>query len=218
MKHLKLLFLAVGLFIQGCSFETPLFKDEDGLKPDEAVVVFNLYVRDCFADWIFDIGLKEVYATLVWEGSQQIIIRTINYLSAKGINQKYLVAKVVAGSYFLDSLHLHYSKYNAHITITSPGYQRESSPLKFTVAPAEVKYLGDIELFKSHTSVDHFQPIFIIYNKVGEARRFMEQKYPSLAVKLKESFIEKSNQQLFLEQQYLPADSSDLLKDIKNAR
>lgn len=203
---------------RGCSFETPLFKDEDGLKPDEAVVVFNLYVRDCFADWIFDIGLKEVYATLAWEGSQQIIIRTKNYLSAKDINQKYFVVKVVAGSYFLDSFHLFYSKHDAYVTISSPGYQRESSPLKFTVTPGEIKYLGDIELFKSHTSVDHFQPIFIIYNKFGEAKRFMEQKYPSLAGKLKESFIEKSSQQYYLEQQYLPSNSSDLLKDIKNAR
>lgn len=224
MKHFKLLYLVVGLFVQGCSYETPLFSDGDASQPNEAVIVFNMYITDeNVKDGIlFGGDPKYLYTYNNWVLENKVLKFTeYNHISASGIKSKYIIARLSGGTYSLKDFLAEYSysdgSYTYTITIESPQYTNKYHPLTFSVRPGEVKYLGDIEIQKSKTSNSGFQPIFKIHNRFTDAKKFMDQKYPSLSGKLSESLVQKTQVQALTEKKYSSVDASDLLKDAENA-
>lgn len=224
MKNLHILFFAIGLFIQGCGSETPLFKDEDGVKPDEAVIVFSMYLTDPNVrnGLLFGGGIKSVHCHNEWQTKQSVLrYREINHISASGVKGKYIIAKILPGEYVLMNYSANYEyssgNYRYTVLIKSPNYSK-NYPLSFSIKPGEVKYLGNIEIQKSKTSKSRFQPIFNIHNQISEVRKLMEQKYPSLVGKLSHSLIQKSQNQILLEKMYSSSNAFDLLSDAENAQ
>lgn len=225
MKRLKFLVLAVGLFVQGCSFETPLFKDHDEIKEDEAVVIFNMYTTDNNVNnglWLFTTGLKSLYVSSTFDGKSLQKFSKLNHLSANEVDKKYIVAKIPSGKYSLKEFNVQYS-YSAGnsvytITLASPFYTTQASPLEFSVAAGEVKYLGDIEIKRATKTGSSFIPLFTIHRHFTEAKKFMGQKYPNMSGRLQEGLIQKTASQILIEQQYSKADVSDVLKDVENAQ
>jgi hypothetical protein len=219
MKDIKRLFLVIGLFIQGCNSENPLFKDEDGIKPEEAVIVYTFYTTDPSlreGDELFG-SLKHVYLFVNWskQDSNLILKHDLgNYLQVSGIKSHYVVATVPAGSYFLNLIIGSYTADYSLKTIVLPLYNNKLTPLTFFVRPGEVKYLGDIEMVKPALSWMSFQPLFKIHNRYSDAKKFMNQKYPSIAERLSEGLIQKSETQVLIEKKH----ASDLLKDVANEK
>ena len=225
MKIFKLLFVAAGLFLQGCGSEIPLFKDGDAPQSNEAVVVFNLYITDeNLKDGLFFGGdSKHLYANSKWSSKNTLLkLEAANHLSTSGIKSKYIIARLSGGTYSLSEFLTEYSyssgNYTYTTTISSPVYTIKNSPVTFFVRPGEVKYLGDIEIQKSTTSGKNFQPIFKIHNRFADAKKFMDQKYPSLSGKLSESLMQKTQGQVLIEKLYSSVDASDLLKDVEDAK
>ncbi len=228
MKKIKLLVLAAGLFIQGCESEIPLFKDEDALISDEAVVVFNIYTTDSNIQtgWWLSTGLKNLYMNSTFDGKSLQKFSKFNHLEAKEVNKKYIVAKLPAGKYFLKQLNTVYSystgSYNYFVTLASPFYKSNATPLEFSVAAGEVKYLGDIEIkraTKTATKTDSsFITLYTIHKQLADAKNFLDQKYPSMSGRLREGLIQKTATQILIEQQYSAAGVSDVLKDVENAK
>jgi hypothetical protein len=225
MKKLKSLFLTVGLFIQGCSLETPLFKDGELPQSTEGVVVFNLYITDEHVKdgILFGGDPKYLYTNNNWGLENKVLKFTqYNHISTSGIKSKYIISRVEAGTYMLKNFSIVYSYSGGNfvntITISSPQYTNKYHPLTFSVRPGEVKYLGDIEIQKSTTSGKGFQPIFKIHNRFADAKKFMDQKYPSLSEKLSESLMQKTQGQVLIEKLYSSVDTSDVLKDVEDAK
>lgn len=227
MKQLKLLFLAVGLFVQGCSFETPLFKDEEAVKSDEAVVVFNMYVTDSSVTegMFFWKELEYIYMDSAWqrENFQNVFCGSKNHLQANGVKSKYVVVKIAAGSYCLSEFSVEYSGGRYKHTLKSPQYSSKSSPLTFSVAAGDVKYLGDIYM-QAVANYDakgtyylsyKFTPTFTIHNRFADAQKFMKQKYPSLSERLSEGLIHKSVLQIVIEKPKLAPIIKKLLEKKK---
>lgn len=198
MKRLNLLFLAVGLFVQGCS-EVPLFKDGDELQSNEAVVIFNMYTTDYKMQ-------GNVYMNFKLNGQMLQIFSESNHLVGKDISQKYIAAIVPAGKYYLMQFDTYYvcfdGAYIYRTTLTSPVYNANLAPLVFSVAQGEVKYLGDIKIGQASLTFDSkYIPLFIIYNRFADAKKFMEQKYSSIAGRLTEGLIQKSAAQVMIEEE-----------------
>lgn len=224
MKKIKLLVLAVGLFIQGCESEIPLFKDEDALISDEAVVVFNIYTTDnhIHTGWLLSTGLENLYVNFTFNGKSLQKFSKLNHLEAKEVNKKYIVAKLPAGKYFLKEFNTVYSystgDYHHTITLASPFYTNDATPLEFSVAAGEIKYLGDIEIKRATKTGSSFIPLYTIHKQHADAKKFLDQKYPRMSGRLREGLIQKTAPQILLEQQYSTSDVSDVLKDIDNAQ
>lgn len=214
MKHLKSLFVAVGLFVQGCSYENPLFKEGDVLKSDEAVIVYNMYTTD---NSVREGGestaeLKYIYLFVDWSKQESKVILKhdlLNYLQVRDIKSRYVVARVPAGSYIVSQLIGSYSANYSVKTLVSPVYNNKLTPLTFFVRPGEVKYLGDIEMVKPALSWMSFQPLFKIHNRYSDVKKFIEQKFPTIANRLTEGLVQKTETQELIEKK----NANDLLKD-----
>ncbi len=209
MKKLKLLFFAAGLFIQGCDPQVPLFKDEEDLQTNEAVVVYNMYVTDNFVTegMFFFKELQYIYMNSAWQGEnlQNVFCSSKNHLQANGVKSKYVVVKIPAGSYFLSAFSVEYTGGGYKNTLKSPQYSSKLSPLTFSVAAGEVKYLGDIQMQSADSNSAlkiyswKFIPTFTIHNRFADAQKFMNQKYPSIVERFREGLIQKSVLQLVIE-------------------
>jgi hypothetical protein len=186
MKHIKLLFLAVGLFIQGCV--TPLITHDRLPVGNEAVVVYHMYYivpentpsYDPFGlkTWL-DAKWKDDYTiySVTW-GSNQMEDQRLyarHRLHDQKNNKMYMMAIIPAGTWHAKNLVAsYYSK--GSMKITSPEYNEVNSPFIFTIQPGEVLYLGDI----------HIQPpgIYQFENKLADAKNYMKTIYPILGDRL----------------------------------
>jgi hypothetical protein len=127
-------------------------------------------------------------------------------MSSSNVSQKYVVATVSKGTYFLSACSFYFSWVTgAHdglniITIKSPVYNSQTYPLTFTVEPGEVKYLGNIEIIRPQNPNAVFIPVFQIHNQLSEAKKFMQERYPNLSSKLVEGLIKKTAKQLLVEE------------------
>lgn len=126
MKQLKLLFLAVGLFVQGCSsVETALFYDREAPRSDEAVIVYNMYTTNSDEKDDLLAGAETQYAYLgsTWSTKERSILMQVhsmfNHLSINGIKSKYVVAKIPVGTYFLMRFSGVYGRWSLMTELTS---------------------------------------------------------------------------------------------------
>lgn len=230
MKQVKCYCLLSVLFLTGCSFEKPLFKDEDAPKANEGTIVFNMYKVDprksSFTTWLLFGETSSAYVTNYWKNKdtlKQHLFVGSNHLKASGVNTKYVVARVPAGTYFLNYWSAWYKYYSGNMSVTvnltSPSSNYSNTPFKFSIKAGEVKYLGDIEIQSSKLSdglyVSKFIPFYKVHNNFDIALEFISSKYPSIANKLKADLIQKTDTQLMLEARFLKFDVGDLLKDVE---
>lgn len=186
MKHFKLLFLALGLFVQGC--ETPLIEQDRLLEGNEAVVVYHMYYNvpehkpefDPFGinSWFAKMDDKYTIYSVVWRSAQledqKLYAR--HKMHDPKTNKYYMMAIIPPGTWYAHHLIAHYYR-NSSMKITSPEYNESDSPFVFTIQPGEVLYLGDI----------HVEPsgVFEFNNEFDDAKRYMMTVYPILADRLK---------------------------------
>jgi hypothetical protein len=197
MKNIKRLFWVIGLFIQGCNSEIPLFKDEDGVKSDEAVVVFNMYIPNDLYGGIF-VSDWNFYLNSIWVNDAlnlQQKVESQNYIRASSINHKYAVVKLKPGHYYLSTISGQKIYYDGightEVNYYFPIYAKNQHPLSFTVNSGEVVYLGDIEVEKPADDNRSFTPKYKVIMKTHEARKFIEEKYPKLSKNLFERQIKQ---------------------------
>lgn len=227
MKKLKLCVFGLVLFLQGCNPEVPLFNDEEGVNPKDAVVVFNMYTTDDNDrdSVIFSDGARKyIYVHNYWKGpaKEVVVFEVSNHINATGIKSRYIVAKVAPGSYYFQEFFRIYSystgNYRYTMTLSSPTYDEEVTPLRFTVNAGEVKYLGDIEIQRSTVSKTTWVPLYTLHNRFSDAKKFISKKYPSLQAKLTQSLVQKTQNQTLLERKYSTGNTDTLLNEVKNAK
>lgn len=224
MKKLNFLVAAlIGLFLQGCATEVPLFKDDEVIKNNEAVIVFNVYTKDSHVDrGIFSSDLVYLYMNSKLSGQSVQDFSKQNYLSVSEVRQKYIVAKIPAGKYYLIKFDTRYSyssgNYIHTITLSSPEHNAKNTPLEFNVVAGEVKYLGDIEVKRAAKAGNRFVPLYTIHNQFSEAKKFISKKYPNISNRLTQSLIQKTVPQILIEQKYSAVDVSNLLNEVKDAK
>ncbi len=221
MQFLRYLVFGVVFLLQGCR-DIPIFSNDDPVNENDAVVVFSFYQKFFLEASFFH---KEHYIYRYfrtgWTGKSQLLGTSIaNHLSSNNVQQKYVVAKLKPGKYFLSSFSTTYSDGNYRYTIDSPLYTSEFHPLFFSVKAGEVKYLGDIE-FKSvdaSTSGSRLIPVYTIHDNFKDAKVLMEKRYPAYSQKISKGTLTKTSEQVLIEQQYQQANNQGLLKDLKHAK
>jgi hypothetical protein len=229
MKKLKLCVFGLVLFLQACSDpEVPLFNDEEGINPKDAVVVFNMYTTDSKlteSSGLFgERSLENIYVHNYWKGlaKEAVVFKVSNHLRVDGIKSRYVVAKVAPGNYYFQEFFRVYSystgSYIYTMTLSSPEYNLESTPLTFTVNAGEVKYLGDIEIQRSTLSKTSWIPLYKVHNRFSDAKKLISKKYPSLQTKMTQSLVQKTQNQVLLERKYSTGNTDTLLNEVKNAK
>lgn len=209
MKRLKFLVLAVGLFIQGCGSEIPLFKDEDGVKSDEAVIVYSIYYHDpdVTGSILSGFSCEDLYAASIWKNiSANIRFEAANHISTGSTGKKLIVTKVKPGKYSFVGFEVTYSRPGLYIDqqveIYPYEYNESNFPFEFTIHSGEVKYLGEIQAQSIQTGPNTVMFAYLIHNKFTSAKKFIEDRYPSLSAKLKSDLLKKTSHQLEQEKQY----------------
>lgn len=189
MKQFKILFLALGFFVQGC--ETPLIEQDRLLQGNEALVVYHMYynVPKSEPSFFDPFGFKTWYARkmrdtythygVVWSShekeDQKLYAR--HKMHDPKTNKSYMMAIIPAGTWYAKELMSFYHSGENRMKITSPEFNEQTSPFVFTIQPGEVLYLGDI----------HVEPsgVFEFNNEFDDAKRYMMTVYPILADRLK---------------------------------
>lgn len=210
MKNLKILLIAIGLFIQGCESEMPLFKDEDGVKSDEAVIVYSIYYHDpkVIGSILSGFSCQNLYSASIWKNSStNIRFEAENHISTGSIGQKLIVTKIKPGRYSFSGFAVTYERpanmyINQLVEIRPYKYNESNYPFGFTINSGEVKYLGEIQAQSIQTGPDRVMFAYLIHNKFPSAKKFIEARYPSLSARLKSDILKKTSYQLEQEKQY----------------
>lgn len=195
MKNFKYYILILTLFLQGCE-PVPLFLEKDGIHPDEGIVVYSIYYPAYTHADLKDLDRSIIaygnYAFTEWSNleDQSIIVYESNYLKVEGLTLQYAVMKLKAGEYYLKKFQFYRGSVivNGKIgteRIYNPiPYNFTNSPLRFTLKPGEVIYIGSFEYLYG-VSRGYFKQ----KNYFNDAKAILSKHYPTFAPKLKNALI-----------------------------